>query len=385
MMKMQIAVIGAGPAGSIAAETAASRGMEVALIDRKEEIGSPVQCGGFLPETHELLKVMPRARLPSALMEMPSRCILHRTRVQRIYAPSGKSKEFSVEGRVLDRRVFDRYLAYRAACAGAKVLPATRASLERGEIKLKGRFRGSFTPDVVIGSDGPHSCIARSMGTPRGEMGICMEYEMADVKIDPDAAEMYFSARYAPGGYAWIIPQGRDVANVGIGVRSSYLGKVRLPQVLDRFISEHPIAGEKLRQGEVLAVMRGIVPAGGSPGDIQRENILLAGDAAGHVLATSGGGIPLAAVAGMVAGEVAAEYLMGQAKLEEYQSRIYSEFGTELQRSVRIRRMVDMVMKSDRMLDALFAALPPEQIKSIMRAQIPPALSIVGELISSSR
>ena len=51
---------------------------------------------------------------------------------------------------------------------------------------------------------------------------------MVDVDIDAEAAEMYFSARFAPGGYAWIIPLGEDAANVGVGVRASYLGKVKL-------------------------------------------------------------------------------------------------------------------------------------------------------------
>jgi digeranylgeranylglycerophospholipid reductase len=238
---------------------------------------------------------------------------------------------------------------------------------------------------VIIGADGPLSGIARSIGQAAREMGICFEYEMADVEIDPAAAEMYFSARYAPGGYAWIIPLGRDLANVGVGVRSSYLGGSSLPRVLDRFIKEHPVASEKLARGEVLSVMRGLVPAGGSPGSIQQGNILLAGDAAGHVMATSGGGIPLAAVAGRVAGEVASENVAGKASLQEYQSRIQGEFGQELDRSVQIRKMVDMVMRSDKLLDALFGALGPEQMKSIMRAQIPPALGKILEMVAANR
>lgn len=383
--EIQIAVVGAGPAGSTAAETAAAQGAKVILIDRKEEIGTPVQCGGFLPETHELQGLMPRAHLPSTLADIPKRCILHKTKLQRIYAPSGKAKEFPVAGRVLDRRAFDHHLAYRAARAGARVLPATRAALVNGELLLTGRFSGSITPQVVIGADGPLSRIARSIGTPACELGICMEYEMADVQIDDQAAEMYFSTRFAPGGYAWIIPLGQDMANVGVGVRSSYLSKSSLPQVLDRFVTEHPVAGEKLRCGEVLAVMRGVVPAGGSPGKIQQGNVLLAGDAAGHVMATSGGGIPLAVVAGCVAGEVAAAHIKGENALQEYQSRIHKEFGRELERSVQIRKMVDVIMRSDRLIDALFGALAPDQMKSIMRAQIPPALSIVHDLVASSR
>ena len=83
---IMVAVVGAGPAGSSAAEAIAAAGAEAVLIDKKSEIGSPVQCGGFLPEAVELEKLMPRAHLPEALREIPERCILHRTQLQRIYS-----------------------------------------------------------------------------------------------------------------------------------------------------------------------------------------------------------------------------------------------------------------------------------------------------------
>ena len=372
---IMVVVVGAGPAGCSAAEAVAASGGEVLLIDKKSEIGSPVQCGGFLPEAVELEKLMPRAHLPEVLREIPERIILHRTELQRIYSPSGDYKQFAVAGRVLDRRAYDRYLAARAAGAGARVLPATRARLEEGIVQLSGHFNGKIRPEIIIGADGPHSIVSRAMGNPIQETGICLEYEMADVNIDPDAAEMYFSAQYAPGGYAWIIPLGQDMANVGVGVRASYLAGQKLPLILDRFIREHTIAAEKLAGGEVLAVMRGLVPAGGTVGAIQKGNILLAGDAAGHVMATSGGGIPLAVVAGRIAGEVAIGQLQGKMALTNYASRIREEFGMQLSRSVQIRKMVDMAMKSDRLMNALFAALSPAQMKSVMRAQIPAPLT----------
>lgn len=370
MEDIQVAVVGAGPAGSTAAEVAA-RIAKVVLIDQKSEIGSPVQCGGFLPEPCELEQLMPRARLPQTLIEIPERCVLHRTRLQRIYSPSGKGKEFPVAGRVLDRRAFDRHLASRAARAGVRVLPATRANLNDGTLQLSGRFSGSLRPQIIIGADGPHSIVSRAMGNPVQELGLCLEYEMADVKIDADAAEMYFSANYAPGGYAWIIPLGPDTANVGVGVRASYLAGRKVPDILDRFVREHPVAAKKLACGEVLAVMRGLVPAGGSQGTIQKSNMLLAGDAAGHVMATSGGGIPLAMVAGRIAGEAAIRHLRDRVPLQEYMSRIREEFGIELSRSVQIRKMVDLAMKSDSLMNALFATLNPDQMKSVMRAEIP--------------
>lgn len=106
----------------------------------------------------------------------------------------------------------------------------------------------------------------------------------------------------------------------------------------------------------------------------------MAGDAAGHVMATSGGGIPLAMVAGRIAGEVASEHLKGRLALQEYPSRIREEFGKELERSVRIKKMVEVAMRSDLLMDALFGALSPQQMKSVMRAQIPADWAKVRDL-----
>lgn len=372
-----VAVIGAGPAGSSAAGAAAASGAEVVLIDRKTEIGCPVQCGGFLPEALEIQRMLPDARLSESISQPPERCIIHRTGLQRIYSPSGSFRQFQVAGRVIDRRAYDRHLAACAARAGARLLSATRARLKDGALLLKGRGSGTLWPRLIIGADGPHSMLSRAMGNPVQELGLCMEYEMANVAIDPDAVEMYFSAGHAPGGYAWIIPLGQDTANVGIGVRASYLSGEGLPGLLERFIKEHHVASQKLAGGQVLAVMRGTVPAGGSVRTIASGNMILAGDAAGHVMASSGGGIPLAVIAGRIAGELAGE-VAGPGRVGDiagaiasYPSRIEREMGGPLRRSVQLRRMVDIAMKSDRLMNSLFAALSPTAMKSVMRAQIP--------------
>ncbi|MHC1631567.1 MAG: geranylgeranyl reductase family protein [Methanotrichaceae archaeon] len=383
-MKTEIAIVGAGPAGSTAAETAARMGADVLLIDRKREIGSPVQCGGFLPEPHELKELLPRAELPETLVDVPGRHVIHRTEIQRIYAPSGKSKEFPVDGRVIDRREFDRNLAHRAARSGARILISTKAYLESSGLRLSGHFSGSLDAKVIIGADGPSSGVARSAGmVTHPEVGVCLEYEMVDVDIDPGATEMYFGTNCAPGGYAWVIPLGQDVANVGIGVRPSYLNQgARLTQILDSFIQDHPIASEKFQKGEVTAVMRGLVPAGGLMPSIQKGKILLAGDAAGQVMATSGGGIPLVMVGGRTAGKVATNYILEKCGLDEYPSRIDEEMGRELANSVRIRQLVDKVMHNDRLMDALFTMISPDQMKATQRGQIPTVLNKMQDLVT---
>jgi hypothetical protein len=88
-------------------------------------------------------------------------------------------------------------------------------------------------------------------------------------------------------------------------------------------------------------------------------------------------------VGGRAAGEVAARHARGEADLGEYPSRIATEMGRELANSVRIREVVDRMMRSDRLMDALFAMLPPEQMKAIMRGQIPGALERAQDLVAN--
>ncbi len=380
MIRRDVLVVGAGPAGSTAAEMAAAAGCDVLIVDRKAEIGSPVQCGGFVPEAFELGQLLPNAHLPQSLVEIPSRCLLHRTSLQRLYSPYGRTAQFSVAGRCLDRRAFDRYLAGRAARAGAEIAPGTRFVPGR-ENRLCGRASGKVQAEVIIGADGPSSATARLLGvSPRAgaEVGVCIEYEMVGVDIDAQAAEMYFGTAWAPGGYAWIIPLGQDSANVGIGIRPSYLSPGQsLTYILDRFIARHPQASQRLGGGKVVAVMKGLVPSGGMPSAIAGPGILLAGDAAGQVMATSGGGIPLAMVGGRLAGETAEAYVRGEGQLSDYPSRIDEEMGRELGSSVKIRSLVDLVMRSDRSMDLLFSRLEPEMMKDIMRGKMPGRLGSI--------
>ena len=62
-----IIIVGAGPAGSTAATYAAKNGASVLLIDKKKDIGTPLQCGGFLPHSEELQALTPDAELPYTL------------------------------------------------------------------------------------------------------------------------------------------------------------------------------------------------------------------------------------------------------------------------------------------------------------------------------
>jgi len=373
-----IIVIGAGPAGSTAATYAAQRGMSVLLVDKKKDIGVPLQCGGFLPHVETLQELIPSAELPFTLEEYPSSCIHATTSFQRFIAPNGISKGFEVHGDALDRRRFDKHLASVAAKTGAHLLIATNVlEVNRTRVTMDGAFgRYEVQGKVIIGADGPNSIVAASNGMVRepDPMGTstAFEYELSGVDVDKKVVEMYFGKDYVPGGYAWIISQGDDRANIGVGIREALFAEHMCARdYLNRFMYEHPIASEKLKEGNIISVISGLVPVGGAPRVTATKDTLIAGDAAGHLIATNGGGISTAMVGGKLAGESAADFLEGKCRLEEYDRRWRAQMGLEIRTAVHVRKLMDRLMLSDGLMNTAIKAISPTQMKAIQCGQLP--------------
>ncbi|AGB49777.1 geranylgeranyl reductase family protein [Methanomethylovorans hollandica DSM 15978] len=373
-----IIVIGAGPAGSTAATYAAQRGMSVLLVDKKKDIGVPLQCGGFLPHVETLQELIPSAELPFTLEEYPSSCIHATTSFQRFIAPNGISKGFEVQGDALDRRRFDKHLASVAAKTGAHLLIATNVlEVNRTEVTMDGAFgRYEVQGKVIIGADGPNSIVAASNGMVRepDPMGTstAFEYELSDVDVDKEAVEMYFGKDYVPGGYAWIISQGGDRANIGVGIREALFAEHMCARdYLNKFMCQHPIASEKLKEGNIISVISGLVPVGGAPRVTATKDTLIAGDAAGHLIATNGGGISTAMVGGKLAGESASDFLEGKCRLEEYDRRWRAQMGLEIRTAVHVRKLMDRLMLSDGLMNTAIKAISPAQMKAIQCGQLP--------------
>jgi len=375
-----VAIIGAGPCGATAARYAAEDA-NVLLIEKKKVIGVPVQCAGFLPKYDELAELMPDSDLPDTF-RYPASCVYTETKYQRFIAPTGDAKEFDVDANVLDRKRFDLYLAEKAVEAGADFCVGTRVTAIDGRsIEISGMWGShTITADVIIGADGPGSIVARSAGLSTIEddpMGVAhaVAYDMTGIEIDEEAIEMHFGRNFVPGGYAWIVPHGKDSANVGMGIRKAMCEPgVTFRDYLHRFIDEHPIASGKLEGGEVTSFIAGIVPVGGARRKTCVGNVMIAGDAAGHLIATNGGGIPTAMVAGKIAGETAADAVNGRCLVEDYESRWKREIGMQIATSVYVRKLMDGMMRSDPMMTAVMNMVTPAQMKALQRGQLPGAV-----------
>lgn len=310
-----ILVVGAGPAGSSAAREAARRGAKVMLVDQRQRIGLPVQCAELVSRW-----VFRHASLASgSAVQTIETMIAH--------LPGGPAREMKGPGYMLDRSLFDKELAASAVLAGAEILTGTKA-LERsakGVLTGRGGEKNWIQAKVIIGADGVHSTVAGWAKLPSLKQLVALQYEVVLFE-SRSHVDVFFHPDYK-GGYAWFFPKG-STANAGIGVIPSKAPL--LPELLDRFLTHLKDSGKLLRV-EIVSRTGGSIPCEPRRQTVF-ENILLAGDAAGHAHPITGAGILNAVIAGQMAGKIAAEAVAAGdlGHLKTYETGWQEAFGKPL-------------------------------------------------------
>jgi len=338
MDRYDVVVVGAGPAGSLAARAAAEGGATTLLVDHRPELGHPVQCGEFVPAAHELADLFGCDELIATAFEIPPTTVLRETHQMACISPFGHVFRFPLAGCTVSRRSFDKALAFRAEGAGAELrfpLGVTGVHDDVVETVGGGRIRAK----VVIGADGPISTVGRAVGfTPPREL-----FRMITATVDgplDDQIDLFFG-HVAPGGYAWRFPRAHD-ANVGLGVTHLPPG-TSLGGLLAGFLAEQKL-------GPARAKTTWWVPVGPPPESLVRGRALFAGDAANLVMATNGGGIPTAMLSGWLAGTTAARHARTGAPLTDYDAAWREALYSPLERAARIEHFGERFARPDLLL-----------------------------------
>ncbi|MFC1454980.1 NAD(P)/FAD-dependent oxidoreductase [Candidatus Undinarchaeota archaeon] len=319
-----VAIVGAGPGGAYAAGELAKKGIDVLCIDKREEIGSPVRCGEGLAKVHFQAFGIPEK----------GGHIAQNIYGLSIYSPDGsntkvKDKENpKLAGYVLERKIFDKYLAIRAAREGADLYAKTRCTgVLKGKNGVEGikceRFGEEFfiKAKLTIAADGIDSKVARWAGLNTtetlGRMDSGFQYEMAGIDIDDhEVLEFHTGKNICPHGYIWIFPKGKDIANVGIGVSSADSKTAKY--YLDKWIKDKGYG-----DASIVEVNAGAISIGGVCKEFTMDGLAVIGDAARQISPTHGGGIAYAMDAGGMIAEVGANAIQkedtSKKVLKEYQ------------------------------------------------------------------
>jgi len=362
MERFDVVVVGAGPAGALAARAAAEGGATTLLVDHRPELGHPVQCGEFLPTAAELADLFDCPELIARAFEVPSATVLRATHRMACVSPYGHRFVFPLDGVTVSRRAFDKALAARAEGAGAELrYPVGVVGVHDDEVELVGGVR--VRAETVIGADGPTSTVARSLGLAAERTMFRMITATVDGPLD-DAIALHFG-RSAPHGYAWWFPRAHD-ANVGLGVAALPPGR-SLDDLLDGFLRHAGLGPARERT-------RWWVPIGPPPATLVRGRALLAGDAANLVMATNGGGIPTAMLSGWLAGTAAARHAREGTPIREYDAAWRRALFGPLARAARIQRFTDRFAALDPVLALGMRYIGPSGLEAMMRLRWPARL-----------
>jgi geranylgeranyl reductase family protein len=347
MAQFDVLIVGAGPAGSFAAERLAKGGAKVALFDGRPA-DEPKACGGGV--TAKGLKAWPE------LLNAVGRTIQELD----LYSPSGKRLHLNLDEpfAVYSRVVFDGYLRDRARDAGAQVFAEKISARKIAKTDNGWRITtesGEWSGAVLVGAEGANSGIAKKLAGPLApsDMEVAFGYR---APLPTNSAAPPTVVAFLPRwvGYAWAFPR-PDHLSFGIATTQDAFEHQPLDDLLWRFMIGyyHQCAGAKVtfwkdnETPETIAIREqlrdtadryaaripGLAATTWDNRTVSGENWALLGDAAGFADPVTGEGIYYALRSAEL---FAAAYLRKDPS--SYETAWRADFGAELRRAAQMRR-----------------------------------------------
>jgi geranylgeranyl reductase family protein len=364
-VQTEVAIVGAGPAGSIAAHRLATAGVQVVLLERAtfprdKACGDGVSAHG--------LAMLER----TGLEEWASRFTA--PEVLRLTSPDGQVLDVQPTplnghcyGRIIPRRLLDTRLAQAAMEAGTHLLEGTRVrSIERTNgYPLRIVAEGATVEaQIAILADGSNAPVTRQMGLVQEppELIAIRQYFAGDAGPGK-RLEIHFESPITPG-YTWLFPVSDGHVNVGTGtfIRRIQQDGIALKDILARFTSDSTATEKRLAKAEPVG------PVQGHPLRTQMkatrthaERVLVIGDAAGLVSPLSGEGIARA----MESGEIAAAHALKALAAGDFSARALAAYTRDLQTRYAAdqsaARLLQRALHTPRLLNRIFRKLQRDE------------------------
>ena len=307
---VDVLVVGAGPGGGNAALQCARKGLKTMIIEDHDEIGTPVHCGECISDE----------AIANLKLDLPKEVISKRVNGIRVIFPDGTSKQLTETGYVLEKHLFEQWIADSAVKEGAKLaLKHKLTSIER--IEDNGTFvgwkcdgKGEMFPiksKIVIDASGVAAVCSKFVKpdgvkplNEKGKVVAGMQYELADVPTD-GYLDFYIWPKYAEKGYLWMIPKCDGRANVGLVTED----RSRAKKALDQFIEDTHFndLSQQLPPWKTKGnpAFGGTIPISGPFENTHYDGLMLIGDAAGFTSPLFEGGSHLALKSAVFAAETA--------------------------------------------------------------------------------
>ena len=351
-----VAIIGAGPSGSMAARLLADRGHEVVLLEEHSQPGDPVNCSGIIG-----VEAFQR-------FDLPTEPIIRGISNFCFYSPGGVKVNYRHPGFLayaVNRASFDVKMASLAIKAGAHLKTGARVDriqIEQNAVHLN--LRGQETPvesRFVVIATGAGSRLIQQVGLKGPQKHIVGAQTECPAYVQDDV-EIHFGQSIAPSNFGWVIPLQNGFAKVGLISRKDAAPALR------RFLMSSSL--ENKIQPESCEIQTSILPLDTMPQSYTDRTIVV-GEAAGQLKAITCGGIYYGMLAAEIAGDVLDQALKQNqcdaAALSLYERRWRKLLDNELKAGMHVRSAFEKF--SDSKIEALFEIAYRDEFMKLIRSK----------------
>ncbi len=340
-----IVIIGAGPAGLMAARRLGIEETSATLVTRESQVpGENKVCGGFIPmraiDEFDIGKIDGSTPITGVRMKFPGMKMQHIDFDETIgydttRANLGKSLLRLVNQSLIEICMRSSVVEVSENAEHCTVVLKTDEGLE--EIRCS----------IVIDTSGVFPVSVRSsLVRPRltnQQLGYAIQYQIRreDSEQFENVIEFYYGGEFSPKGYAWIFPRGREAAvgTGGILARVKSVGR-KTVEYLEHLMETSPTLNS-IGSLDVLKTESAMMPLAGVVRPSYSHRIMLAGDAAAHCSPITGEGIYYSMVGGDLAGAVAARAIKSsnaKFSLKTYEKRWIDRIGSDLKWGLRLQK-----------------------------------------------
>ena len=316
-----VIVVGTGPAGAIAAYELARNGCKTLLLE-KEQLPRYKTCGGGLVERSW-------KSLPFSVSDAVERQIQTIQLTNNFRDPVVIRRDTPLVLMTM-RSSLDDYLTRQAVAAGAELQERARVNqvTENGALMECSTSAGVFRSSFVIGADGANSIVAKSLQWKAPTCGVALEVEVTLQSNECHTGQLDFDFNVLPSGYGWVFPKAKHLS---CGVFTLQRNCPDIRKHYDRYIQQKTFAKEICDS----KLSGHLIPLKPVSRQLNTNQCLLAGDAAGLADPLTGEGISFAIRSGLMA---ARSIINGS--LNQYSEEIQETLAKE----IRLARLLARIL-----------------------------------------
>ncbi|MFW9999084.1 MAG: NAD(P)-binding protein [Candidatus Hodarchaeota archaeon] len=346
-----VCIIGGSLTGNYLSYLLSKTNLKILVIEEHEQIGLPLQCAGIVSQKL------------SNLIELPPEIILNRVDTAKIVAPSGvfiklagNEKPYIIDRVGLDRLFYEKikYNENIQYSFGEKFRNFQIIKQNQEKLVLIETNKRKIKANILVGCDGPLTSVGKILGIKNDNL-FATQIRIKG-QFNENEALLFFDRRWREL-FGWIVPEGNNIYRIGIA-SSKNIGK-NFRTFLNRL---------KINPDQKIDQQGGLIPYG-LMNKLAFNNVLLVGDSACQVKATTGGGIIML----LTAGKYAAECIKKCFKYKKFTRRIIKrnyetpcriKIGRELKIHYLIRAFLEKCTKKD--FEKIFRIIKKSEIETLI-------------------